>query len=312
MKILVTGGAGFIGSSLSDELIKRRHQVVIVDNLSTGFKKNINPEAKFFQANLANFKKIDNILKKEKPQAVFHLAAQIDVRKSVANPLADARINILAGINLIKLAREYGVKKFIFSSTGGTIYGDTQKRPTKESHPEWPLSPYGIAKLTIDKYLNYFNQVCGLKYTSLRYGNVYGPRQNPLGEAGVVAIFLNKMLRGEQPVINGDGRQTRDYVFVDDVVKANISALQNINKIGVFNIGTGKEASVNEIFRLIRNCAGNKKIKEEHGPAKPGEQLTSCLNASRARQELNWQPKINLDEGIKRTFEWFRKNSQKK
>ena len=204
MKILVTGGAGFIGSHIVDILIDKGHNVIILDNLSSGRKENINSDAKLFEADITDFDKVERIFREEKPEIVYHLAAQIDVRKSVENPVFDAKINILSSVNLIKLSSENKVKKFIFSSTGGAIYGDTEERPTKEDHPEWPLSPYGIAKLTVDKFLNYYHQVFGLKYVSLRYGNVYGPRQNPHGEAGVVAIFLNKMLKGEQPIINGD------------------------------------------------------------------------------------------------------------
>ena len=304
MKILVTGGAGFIGSHVADRLIERKHKVVVVDNLSTGTLKNLNPKATFHKADLVNFKKIQEIFKKEKPEIVFHLAAQIDVRKSVADPIFDAKSNILASINLIKTAQESKVKKFIFSSTGGATYGDTESRPTPEDHPEWPLSPYGIAKMTIDKYLNYFHKVHGLKYVSLRYGNVYGPRQNPHGEAGVVAIFLNKMLSGLQPVINGNGKQTRDYVYVDDVASANLLALKHLSKIGIYNVGTAKETSVDELFDEINRHFSNK-FKQKHGPAKLGEQMTSCLKYSKINRELRWQPKTNFPKGIEKTYQWF-------
>ena len=263
MKILVTGGAGFIGSQLVDDLIEIRHRVLVIDNLSTGFLKNVNPKAQFIKADLTNHKKIESIIKKEKPEVVFHLAAQIDVRKSVADPVFDARSNILASINLIHLAHQHKIKKFIFSSTGGAIYGDTQNRPTSENEPEWPLSPYGIAKLTVDKFLNYYHKVHGLNFVSLRYGNVYGPRQNPHGEAGVVAIFLNKMLRGDLPVINGNGRQTRDYVFVGDVVSANLLALKKLQKSGFYNVGTGIETDVNQLFQEINSHFQNK-FKKKH------------------------------------------------
>jgi UDP-glucose 4-epimerase len=308
MKILVTGGAGFIGSHITDALVKKKHQVLIVDNLSSGFRKNINPKARFTKADLTNHRKIEEIVKKEKPEAIFHLAAQIDVRKSVADPLFDAENNILAGINLINLCHKYKVKKIIFSSTGGAIYGDTKNRPTSEKEAEWPLSPYGIAKLSIDKYLNYYHLVHGLNFTSLRYANVYGPRQNPHGEAGVVAIFMNKMLRGEQPVINGPGKQTRDYVFVGDVVNANLLALKNFEKTGIFNVGTGKETNVNQLFREINKHFGGK-FNEEHGTAKIGEQKTSCLNYAKIRKDFGWTQKIELTEGIRKTFEWFQKNA---
>ncbi|MCL4428411.1 MAG: NAD-dependent epimerase/dehydratase family protein, partial [Deltaproteobacteria bacterium] len=251
MKILITGGAGFIGSHVADELIAKGNGVVIIDNLSTGFEYNINPKAKFIKADITDFKKIENIFASESPEIVYHFAAQIDVRKSVSDPLFDAETNIMGTLNLIKLSNDFKIKKFIFSSTGGAIYGDTDMRPTPENHPEWPLSPYGIAKLTIDKFLNYYYEIFGLKYISLRYSNVYGPRQNPYGEAGVVAIFLNKMLKNEQPVVNGDGNQTRDYVYVKDVVKANILALKNIDKAEIYNVGTSVAISVNDLFKEI-------------------------------------------------------------
>jgi UDP-glucose 4-epimerase len=309
MKILVTGGAGFIGSNLTDALIEEKHRVTIVDNLITGFKKNINSKAKFVKVDITSHKKIENIIKKEKPEVLFHLAAQMDVRKSVDNPIFDAENNILASFNLIRLAHENGVKKIIFSSTGGAIYGDTNNRPTSETEPEWPLSPYGIAKLSVDKFLNYYNQVHGLNFTSLRYGNVYGPRQNPHGEAGVVAIFINKMLRGEQPVINGLGKQTRDYVFVGDVVNANLLALKNFKKTGIYNIGTGKETDVNQLFREINKNFQNK-FKEKHGSAKIGEQKTSNLNHAKIKKDFRWSPKIKLEEGINKTYQWFANNNK--
>lgn len=307
MKILVTGGAGFIGSHLVDALIAKKHRVFVIDNLSTGFRKNINPKAKFYKADLVDYKKIEKIIKNKKPDVIFHQAAQMSVQESVRNPIFDSENNILASFNLVKLAREFKVKKFIFASTGGAIYGDTKNRPTPETEPEWPLSPYGIAKLAVDKFLSYYQKVHGLNFVSLRYANVYGPRQNPHGEAGVVAIFLNKMLRGIQPIINGDGKQTRDYVFVSDVVNANLLALKNFKKSGIFNVGTGKETDVNQLFREINRHFG-KKFKEVHGPAKMGEQKTSCLSFAKIKKDFGWTPKVDFKTGIKKTFEWFRNN----
>lgn len=307
MKILVTGGAGFIGSHIVDALIRIRQEVIVIDDLSTGRKENLNPKAIFRKIDVTDFPRVENVFKKEKPDVVFHLAAQIDVRKSVADPLADARSNILASINLIELSRKYGVKKFIFSSTGGAIYGDTEERPTKEEHSEWPLSPYGIAKLTVDKYLNFAYELSELNFVSLRYGNVYGPRQNPHGEAGVVAIFLGKMLRGEQPVINGDGLQTRDYVFVGDVVRANLVAFRKKSLVGIFNVGTGRETSVVDLFREInRNFQG--KFAEKHGPAKEGEQRTSCLNSAKMKKATGWKAEVGVREGLRKTYLWFNEN----
>ena len=310
MKILLTGGAGFIGSHVTDELIAKGNDVVIIDNLSTGFEYNINPKAKFVKTDITDFKKIENIFVEESPEIIYHFAAQIDVRKSVSDPLFDAETNIMGTLNLIKLSSDFKIKKFIFSSTGGAIYGDTDVRPTPENHPEWPLSPYGIAKLATDKFLNYYNEIFGLKYVSLRYGNVYGPRQNPHGEAGVVAIFLNKMLKGEQPIINGDGDQTRDYVYVEDVVKANILALENIDKVGIYNVGTSIEISVNDLFKEINKNFDNK-YKEVHGPAKLGEQKTSCLNYEKIKKDMNFIPKTDFSEGIKETYKWFLLNNRR-
>lgn len=308
MKILVTGGAGFIGSHLTDALIAKGHIVVVIDNLSTGSRKNVNPKAKFLKADLADHKKIEKIIKKEKPEVIFHLAAQMSVQESVKNPVFDAENNILASFNLINLAKKYSVKKFIFASTGGAIYGDTKNRPTPETEKEWPLSPYGIAKLSVDKFLNYCQKIHGLNFVSLRYANVYGPRQNPHGEAGVIAIFLNRMLARKQPVTNGDGEQTRDYVYVGDVVNANLLALKNFKKTGIYNVGTGKETNVNDLFGEINKRFGGN-FKEVHGPAKPGEQKTSCLSFARMKKDFGWKPKVDFKKGIKKTYEWFKINS---
>ncbi|RZD16309.1 MAG: NAD-dependent epimerase/dehydratase family protein [Candidatus Acididesulfobacter guangdongensis] len=305
MKILITGGAGFIGSNVADMLIAKKHDAVIIDNLSSGFEYNVNKEAKLIKADITDFDKIEKIFNEEKPEIIYHFAAQIDVRKSVSDPIFDAKTNIMATLNLIKLSNDFKIKKFIFSSTGGAIYGDTDDRPTKEEHSEWPLSPYGIAKLATDKFLNFYHEIFGLKYVSLRYGNVYGPRQNPYGEAGVVAIFLNKMLKNEQPIINGDGKQTRDYTYIDDVAKANILALENIDKIGIYNVGTSVEISVNDLFTEINKNFGGK-FKEIHGPAKLGEQKTSCLNYEKIKKDMGFEPEINFSEGIKKTYEWFK------
>ncbi|MHB8231712.1 MAG: NAD-dependent epimerase/dehydratase family protein [bacterium] len=304
MKILVTGGAGFIGSHVADALIAKKNEVVIIDNLSSGSLRNVNPAAKLIKADITDFEKIEKIFSEELPEIIYHFAAQIDVRKSVADPLFDAQTNIMGTLNLIKLSSDIKIKKFIFSSTGGAIYGDTDQRPTAETHPEWPLSPYGIAKLAADKFLNYYNEIFGLKYVSLRYGNVYGPRQNPHGEAGVVAIFLNKMLKNEQPVINGDGGQTRDYVYVEDVVRSNILALENMAQVGIYNVGTQIEISVNDLFKEINKNFDNK-YKEVHGPAKLGEQKTSCLSYGKIKKEFGFIPETDFSEGIKKTYDWF-------
>ena len=306
MKCLVTGGAGFIGSHLQDRLIKDGHQVVVIDNLSTGKRENLNPKAKFYKIDICS-SRISQIFRKEKPEIVFHYAAQIDVRKSVESPIEDAKINILGTLNLLENCKKYKVKKFIFASTGGAIYGDAGIIPTPENYPEFPLSPYGIEKLVAEKYLNYYYKVSGLPYIALRLANVYGLRQNSQGEAGVIAIFCDKMLSKKQPIINGSGRQTRDFVFVGDVVEANILALKK-NKIGIFNIGTAKETNVNTIFKKLKELTGSK-CKEIYGPALLGEQKRSCLDFLKVKKELNWQPKHSLDKGLNKTVEWFRNKS---
>lgn len=301
-KILVTGGAGFIGSHLVDGLVDKENQVSIIDNLSTGKIENINPKTTFHNADICDAA-VDGIFQKEKPEIVFHLAAQIDVRKSVADPLADAQTNILGSLNIIETARRHNVKKIIFTSTGGAIYGDADVVPTPETYRELPLSPYGIAKLSIEKYLYYYGAVFGLRYAVLRLANVYGPRQNSKGEAGVVAIFCDKMLAGQQPVINGAGRQTRDFVYVDDVVAAETAALR-VKKNGTYNIGTGKETNINGIFKQLNRLLGSN-FKMAHAPAKPGEQKRSCLDIAKAKKELGWQPEHGVEDGLKKTAEWF-------
>jgi len=233
---------------------------------------------------------------------VFHLAAQIDVRKSVADPVADAQINILGSLNILENARRHNVKKIVFTSTGGAIYGDADVVPTPETYREFPLSPYGIAKLSIEKYLNYYGAVFGLHYVIVRLANVYGPRQNSKGEAGVVAIFCDKMLAGQPPVINGSGRQTRDFVYVGDVVAAEMAALR-AKKNGFYNIGTGKETNINEIFKQLNKLLDSN-FKTTYAPAKPGEQKRSCLDNTKAKNELGWQPEHSVEDGLKKTIEW--------
>ncbi len=304
MKILITGGAGFIGSNVADRYLELGHEVVIVDNLITGQRENIPSAAKFYEADIRD-EALAGIFEKERPDIVNHHAAQMDVRKSVADPVYDANVNVIGGLNLLQNCIKYDVKKFIFASTGGAIYGEQDYFPADEAHPLRPLSPYGITKLTTEKYLYFYNQTYGFNYTILRYANIYGPRQNPHGEAGVVAIFSERILEGQQPVINGDGLQTRDYVFVGDVVKANELALDSgTNRI--YNIGTGVETDVNELFRTIVKYTG-KDLPEKHGPAKPGEQKRSVLTSDLIYSELGWKPGVILDEGLKKTVEFFKK-----
>lgn len=303
MKILVTGGAGFIASQVADAFINEGHNVFILDNLSTGFEKNINPKAVFLKADICD-KNISEFFEKEKFDAVDHHAAQMDVRRSVADPAFDANANIIGTINLLQNSVKYGVKKFIFASTGGAVYGEQEYFPADEKHPLAPLSPYGISKLAVEKYLYFYKVQYSLNYTILRYANIFGPRQNPFGEAGVVAIFTSKLLKGEQPVINGTGLQTRDYVFVQDVVKANLLALTD-ESTDIYNIGTGKETTVNEIFNTLSSIIG-KGQQEKHGPAAPGEQMRSVITSDKIFNKFNWRPSTKLKDGLKQTVEFFK------
>lgn len=303
MKILITGGAGFIGSHITDAAIDAGMEVVIIDNLFTGKRENLNPHAKFYLADIRH-KDIADIFADEKPDVVCHHAAQVSVRNSVDDPCQDAEINIVGSINVIDNCKKSGVKKIVFASSGGAIYGEQEKFPAPEDHPARPDSPYGAAKLSVEHYLYIYKKVFGLKYIALRYSNVYGPRQDPHGEAGVVAIFTGKMLSNQTPLINGDGGQTRDYVYVRDVVQANMLAFKS-DAEGPFNVGTGIETDVNRLYSLIRERTGYRE-GNEHGPAKAGEQYRSVLDCARIKKGLGWEPKFSLEEGLKETVEFFR------
>lgn len=304
MKILVTGGAGFIGSNVVDGLIAEGHEVAVVDDLSTGLRKNLNEKAKFFEQDITDKEALAEIFSEFQPEAIHHLAAQASVRRSVEEPAEDVKINVVGTINLLDLAVSTKVKKIIFSSTGGAIYGDGVDRPTKEGAKEEPICPYGIDKLLAEKYINYYAAGSSLKAYCLRYANVYGPRQNPKGEAGVVAIFAGKLLKNEPIDITGDGEQTRDFVYVADVVSANLAAL-NSDKPGVYNIGTGQETNINEIARLMKELSRSQS-EIKHGPKKPGEQMLSCLDPTLAKSKLGWAPKINIEEGLGKTITYFK------
>jgi UDP-glucose 4-epimerase len=303
MKIVVTGGAGFIASHIADAYINRGHELFVIDDLSTGQRRNLNPSAKFYPLDIAD-PKAAKLIGEIKPDVLNHHAAQMDVRRSVADPTFDARINIIGFVNLLEACKDVGVKKVIFSSSGGAVYGDREPIPATEVHETLPLSPYGVSKLTGELYLGYYQMAFGLPYVALRYANVYGPRQSTQGEAGVVAIFIAQLLAGKNPVINGDGEQTRDYVFVGDVVGANLAALDS-DHIGPVNIGTGKETDVVTICRLLREGMGSR-VEALHGPAKLGEQRRSCLEASLARQVLGWSPEVDLKEGLEKTIAYYR------
>ncbi len=305
MKILVTGGAGFIASQIADAFIDEGHQVVILDDLSTGYEKNVNPKAKFVKANICD-KSLEKLFEQEKFDVVNHHAAQMDVRRSVKDPEFDATTNILGTINLLQNCVKYEVKKFMFASTGGAVYGEQDYFPADEKHNQQPKSPYGISKLAVEKYLYFYNSEHKLNYTILRYANIYGPRQNPFGEAGVVAIFSTKLLKGDQPVINGHGKQTRDYVFVGDVVKANLLGLKD-EVSDVYNIGTGIETDVNQLFRYINDITKSNK-EEKHGPTAAGEQLRSVITSDKLFNKFGWRPSTKLEDGLKSTVEFFKNN----
>jgi UDP-glucose 4-epimerase len=300
---LVTGGAGFIGSHIVDRLIKEGHQAVVVDSLASGKKKNIHREARFYKLDILS-PKIEKILQKEKPDIISHHAAQRDVRRSVADPLFDAQVNILGILNLLQCAVRVGTKRILFASSGGAIYGEQQTFPAPETHPTHPISPYGISKLTSEHYLYYYQHVSGISYASLRYSNVYGPRQDPFGEAGVVTIFTQKMLTQEQPVVNGNGEQTRDYIYIDDVVDAHMTLMEESAE-GIFNVGTGRETTVNQLYRALAEITGYKQ-KPIYGPEKRGEQTRSVLDYGKLKRTLGWEPQVSVHEGLDRTVAYFR------
>lgn len=302
MNILVTGGAGFIGSHLTDRLIEMGHDVCIIDNLSTGKRENINNHATFYEMDIAD-EAIARIFKKHAPHMVFHLAAQIDVRKSVKEPLDDARSNILGTINLLSQCIRSGVNKFVFASSGGVIYGETPK-PAKEEDPPRPISPYGVAKLAGEGYITCFGEWHDLDFTILRYANVFGPRQDPKGEAGVVSILIGQIEAGERSVLFGDGKLERDYVYIDDVVQANISCMENGSR-EIFNIGTGIATSVESLHTQIAEVMG-KGNEKTYMPKRAGELDRNVLSCEKASRELSWNPGTGLKEGLERTYAWFR------
>jgi UDP-glucose 4-epimerase len=305
MRALVTGGAGFIGSNVVDALVARGDDVTVIDDLSTGKRENLDDAigngAQLVEADIRDAQAVREIAERAKPEAVFHLAAQIDVRKSTADPAFDARINVEGTINVLEAARAAGAQRFVNTSTGGAIYGEGQILPAPEDHPVAPEAPYGLSKFCAENYCEIFRRMYDLSAVSLRYGNVYGPRQDPLGEAGVIAIFCGRALAGENPTVFGDGLQTRDYIYVGDVVDANLAAAER-DVTGAINIGTGVQTNVLELADALRPMA-NGAFEPEHAPARLGEVNHIALDASRARAELGWESRVGLDEGLRRTFE---------
>ena len=305
MKILVTGGAGFIGSHVVDAFVAAGHAVAVVDNLSTGSRTWLNPKASVHIVDLRSAR-LGDVFAAERPEAVAHLAAQAAVGRSVVDPAFDASVNIAGGLNLLDCCRRFGVRRMIYSSSGGAGYGDTEVIPTPEGHASRPASPYGITKVAIEQYVEALGPLWGMRGISLRYANIYGPRQNPQGEAGVIAIFCHRLLSGQPMIINGDGGQTRDFVHVEDVARANVLALEREEVTGPINIGTGVETSVTEIARMLAAAAGSA-APPAHAPARPGEQRRSCLDPARAGRVLGWRPGVSLRDGLAATYDFFQK-----
>jgi UDP-glucose 4-epimerase len=308
MKTLVTGGAGFIGSNLVDALLERGDEVTVVDDVSTGKRHNLDEAlaggAELTELDIRDGEAVGAAIDRVRPEVVFHLAAQIDVRKSVADPASDSRINVEGTINVLRGAQVSGVRRVVNTSTGGAVYGEAQVIPAPEDHPVAPEAPYGLSKFCAESYCTLFSRLHGLSTVSLRYGNVYGPRQDPLGEAGVIAIFCNRLLEGGRPTIFGDGLQTRDYIYVSDVVDANLRAALS-DAGGPFNVGRGVETTVLELVEVLSRHADGS-FEPEHAPERPGEVHHIALDFSRARSELGWEPQVGLEEGIERTLEWLR------
>jgi UDP-glucose 4-epimerase len=305
--ILITGGAGFIGSNLADAFVAGEWRVSIVDNLSTGDRRNLNPNAEFHEVDIRDAAAGD-LIRKLKPDVISHHAAQMDVRKSVEDPAADADVNVVGTLRLLEAAADAGVKRVVFASTGGAIYGEPVDVPQGETHPTAPLSPYGCAKLAVEHYLHYFRVVRGLSSVALRYANVYGPRQNAHGEAGVVAIFAKRVLNGQTVTINGSGEQTRDFVYVGDVVAANLAASESEWQ-GEYNVGTGVETSINALYQTLAAVAGLP-APAEFAPAKAGEQMRSVLDGRRIRALAALPEPVRLREGLRTTFDWFQESSR--
>lgn len=301
-RILVTGGAGFIGSHVVDALIETGDEVIVIDDLSAGRRSNVSPKARFYQVDIRS-QELRSIFEREGPEYVNHHAAHIDVAHSVDDPLHDASANILGSLNLLECCRRYGVKKIIYASSGGAVYGEPEYLPCDESHPIRPISPYGASKYAVELYLHLYGQNYGLDYTILRYPNVYGPRQDPFGEAGVVAIFTLQMLLGKETTINGSGEQERDFLYIEDCVKANLLSMEG-GSGQVYNLGTEKGTSIHHLFEEMKRLTAYSR-RAVHGPPKAGEVFRICLDARKALKDLEWSPTVGLQEGLERTLTYF-------
>ena len=308
MRILITGGAGFIGSHTVDALVAAQsHDLAVLDDLSSGKRERLHPSVRLHHADIRNADEVRLIIDRERPEVLVHLAAQMDVRKSVADPAFDAEVNISGFLNLVEAGRKNGLRRIIFASTGGAIYGEQERFPCDEQHHCHPLSPYGVAKLATEAYLHFYKVQYGIDYVAVRYSNVYGPRQDPYGEAGVVAVFCGRILARRSCTIYGDGEQTRDYVYVGDVARANLAALNPLAS-GAFNIGTGLETSVNQLHAALFRIAGTA-APPTFAAMRPGEQRRSVISPARASAELHWRPEVTLEEGLTRTFDSFKESA---
>ncbi|MBI2549182.1 NAD-dependent epimerase/dehydratase family protein [Candidatus Woesearchaeota archaeon] len=304
MKMLVTGGAGFIGSHIVEQYVQAGHEVVVVDNLSTGKRENLHPNTRFYELDIQQQQELAKIFAKEKPEIVNHQAAQISASRSLKDPLNDAQTNVLGSLSLLECCRQYSVKKIIYASTAA-VYGTPETLLCTEAHPIQPVWPYGVSKYYMEQSLWLYHHHYGIPYAIFRYGNVYGPRQDPYGEAGVVSIFIEKMLEGKQPRINGDGKQTRDFVFVRDVAHASLCALQPAIPSGVFNIATGTETSVNTLFNEIKQLLKSP-LQPNHGQPIVTEVRTIALDNAKAKKTLSWKPTTLLTEGLRQTIAWYK------
>jgi UDP-glucose 4-epimerase len=302
MRVLVTGGAGFIGSHVTRDLLARGHEVAVVDDLSSGHRSNIPEGTRFWERDIGSG--CADVFENFRPEVLSHQAAQMDVRRSVREPDFDADVNVIGTVRLLENCAEYEVGKVVFASTGGAVYGEQRQFPAAEDHPQYPVSPYGVSKLAGERYLHYYEVQYGLSYVALRYANVYGPYQDPHGEAGVVAIFCGNLARRHASRINGAGTQTRDYVYVEDVVRANILAIENDVPPGAYNVGTGRETSVARLYEMLAEISG-RNLPPEYGPAKPGEQLRSSVEPALAARAMGWHPEIDLAHGLTQTLRFF-------
>lgn len=310
-KVIVTGGAGFIGSHVVELLLQEKYEPIVVDNLHTGKKENIPSKVKLYEVDIVNKEALEKIFQREKPTYVIHLAAQTSIRVSLTDPERDAQTNVIGSLNILECSKKYGVKKIIYSASGGTVYGEVKKLPITEDYPMGIITNhYGVSKYCVEQYLKLYQYLYNLNYTILRLANVYGPRQDPNGEAGVIAIFMGQLMQDKQPLIFGDGEQTRDFIYVKDVAKIIVQSLKSKGKEGIFNVGTGKQTSINYLLKQIVKTMG-KRSSPKYEAAIRGELRHSCLDNTKAKKELGWEPTVNMKEGLQETYGWFKDYARK-